>query len=122
MSEEVKARLFEAFFTTKPKGKGTGLGLATCQTIVQQSGGYIGVYSRAWPRHDLQGLFSARPTAAGCRGPAVKPGRCRAGRKRCWWWRTNRPCAIWRVMFWKPKATDVLRAGNGQEGLQGRAN
>jgi PAS domain S-box-containing protein len=45
MTDEVKARMFEAFFTTKPAGKGTGLGLATCQTIVQQSGGHIGVYS-----------------------------------------------------------------------------
>jgi PAS domain S-box-containing protein len=45
MTDEVKAHVFEAFFTTKAKGKGTGLGLATCQTIVQQSGGHIFVDS-----------------------------------------------------------------------------
>lgn len=45
MTDEVKAHLFEALFTTKPKGKGTGLGLTTCQTIVQQSGGHIVVNS-----------------------------------------------------------------------------
>ena len=45
MSDEVKAHLFEAFFTTKPIGKGTGLGMATCQTIVQQCGGFIDVAS-----------------------------------------------------------------------------
>lgn len=45
MTDNVKAHLFEAMFTTKPKGEGTGLGLSTCQTIVQQSGGHIVVQS-----------------------------------------------------------------------------
>jgi two-component system, cell cycle sensor histidine kinase and response regulator CckA len=45
MTEEVKAQLFKPFFTTKPKDKGTGLGLATCQTIVSHSGGHIEVES-----------------------------------------------------------------------------
>jgi signal transduction histidine kinase/CheY-like chemotaxis protein len=41
MSAEIKAKIYEPFFTTKPIGKGTGLGLATCFGIVQQSGGFI---------------------------------------------------------------------------------
>jgi C4-dicarboxylate-specific signal transduction histidine kinase len=42
---DVMPRLFEAFYTTKPPGHGTGLGLALCQSMMQSFGGAILVES-----------------------------------------------------------------------------
>ena len=45
MAPEVQARIFEPFFTTKEENRGTGLGLSTCCTILEQNGGFITVDS-----------------------------------------------------------------------------
>ncbi|HET8542652.1 MAG TPA: ATP-binding protein [Anaeromyxobacter sp.] len=45
MTPEVKARIFEPFFSTKPRGQGTGLGLATVHGFAAQSGGHVEVES-----------------------------------------------------------------------------
>ena len=70
MPPEVKAKLFQPFFTTKPTGEGTGLGLSISYDIVtQQHGGTIDVASEPDDYTEFTvRLPRARRTGAAARG------------------------------------------------------
>ncbi len=46
ISEEIRDKIFDAFFTTKQKVKGVGLGLSVCYGIIKDHGGEIKVESK----------------------------------------------------------------------------
>ncbi len=45
MTPAVLEKAFEPFFSTKPEGQGTGLGLSMVYGLVKQSGGHVKIYS-----------------------------------------------------------------------------
>jgi CheY-like chemotaxis protein len=78
MDEETARNAFEPFYTTKPEGTGTGIGLASVHGIVVQNGGFVLLESALGrgtrvdvylPRHAGELPLPVEP------GPPLNPGR-----------------------------------------------
>ncbi len=118
MKDRVKARLFEAFFTTKPKGKGTGLGLATCSTIVEQSGGHIRVDSQVVQGTTFKVYFPRVEQPVDLPAVAIPTGPLPRGTETLLLVEDEAcvrhlACEVLRAQGYR-----VLPASNGQEGLR----
>ncbi|HTB83185.1 MAG TPA: PAS domain S-box protein [Candidatus Sulfotelmatobacter sp.] len=118
MTDEVKAHLFEAFFTTKPKGKGTGLGLATCQTIMQQSGGHIAVDSEVGRGTTFKVYFPRVEQPLGVAARLVQPGPLPRGTETLLVVEDDSAVRQLARNILEKLGYEVLSAANGEEGLR----
>ena len=75
MAPEILARIFEPFYTTKPRGRGSGLGLSTVYGIVTRAGGTITAASTVGHGTSFEVLLPLAETA----GTEASPGSAPPG-------------------------------------------
>ena len=117
MTDEVKARIFEAFFTTKAPGKGTGLGLATCRTIVQQCSGCISVISELGKGTTFQVHFPCVDQPLKVTAVSVPSGPLPCGTETLMVVEDDPAVRHLAVEVLQTQGYVVLSATNGQDGL-----
>jgi PAS domain S-box-containing protein len=120
MDSSTLARIFEPFFTTKGPGRGTGIGLATVQGIIQQSKGFIKVEST--PGRGTTFRIYLPEAIEVPRGVRRSTGRTNLSLKR---WQTLLLVeddasirSLAKIVLGSQGGYDVLEAGSGIEALE----
>jgi CheY-like chemotaxis protein len=73
MAPEILARLGEPFFTTKPEGRGTGLGFAVTKSIVEKHGGFLEIETAPGKGSEFRVYLPVTNSASGEVAHAPRP-------------------------------------------------
>jgi signal transduction histidine kinase len=68
MSDEVRAHIFDPLYTTKERGRGTGLGLVIVRQVMREHGGDVEVETEPGSGSRFRLIFPAPPRGAGAAG------------------------------------------------------
>jgi PAS domain S-box-containing protein len=117
MTPDIKARVFEPFYTSKGVGHGTGLGLAVAHGIVKQSGGQIDVESEPGVGTTFTIYLPAVDEAEAGTGPASDSPAVR-GQETILLVEDEESLRDLVVDAMEAKGFTVLSAANGREALQ----
>lgn len=134
MSPETAARIFDLFFTTKPKGQGTGIGMASVYGIVKGAGGFIAVdtedgrgttFRVFLPGHEPAAAPLGAPAAAAQVAPAALAETASAspaasdlsGRGRILIADDEAPLRNLAARILRQRGYDVVEASDGEEAL-----
>jgi PAS domain S-box-containing protein len=115
MAPDVIERAFEPFFSTKPRGAGTGLGLSTVYGIVQQNQGEVAIESTAGLGTTVTVLLPCATEVSPA--PAAPAGADGDGSERILLVEDEPPLREATARLLRARGYDVLTAGDGLEAL-----
>lgn len=110
---EIQSRIFDPFFSTKPKGKGTGLGLSVAQGVIARHDGAIGLTSGP----DGTCFFVCLPVSRRevTMAPVTVPGGLETGRQLLFVDDDSSVRHAWSALL-ERRGWQVTRARDGEEG------
>jgi two-component system cell cycle sensor histidine kinase/response regulator CckA len=117
MDADTMAHAFEPFYTTKPPGLGTGLGLSTVYGVVAQSGGYTYVRSEPGQGTTFTICLPRVQTEAASQGSEASPAEDAAPQKTIMVVDDDATFLGLAVRILEKRGYQVLPAHNGQEAI-----